>query len=69
MTNSAAVKAGVCLWSMNWSACSNIVVPKAGHCVLHLTRFTVRARLDTDVEVDYFRNGGILPYVLRKISR
>jgi aconitase A len=33
------------------------------------TRFPVRARLDTDVEVDYFRNGGILPYVLRKISR
>ncbi len=33
------------------------------------TSFTVQARLDTDVEVDYFRNGGILPYVLRKISR
>jgi aconitate hydratase len=32
-------------------------------------RFTVQARLDTDVEVDYFKNGGILPYVLRKISR
>jgi len=31
--------------------------------------FSVQARLDTDVEVDYFRNGGILPYVLRKISR
>ena len=31
--------------------------------------FTVQARLDTDVEVDYFKNGGILPYVLRKISR
>ncbi len=33
------------------------------------TSFGVQARLDTDVEVDYFRNGGILPYVLRKISR
>jgi aconitate hydratase len=33
------------------------------------TRFTVQVRLDTDVEVDYFKNGGILPYVLRKISR
>jgi aconitate hydratase len=32
-------------------------------------RFTVQSRLDTDVEVDYFKNGGILPYVLRKISR
>lgn len=29
--------------------------------------FTVTARLDSDVEVAYFRNGGILPYVLRKM--
>ena len=30
-------------------------------------RFEAVARLDTDVEVDYFNNGGILPYVLRKV--
>ncbi|SFM38677.1 aconitate hydratase AcnA [Thermodesulforhabdus norvegica] len=30
--------------------------------------FYVVARLDTDVEVDYYRNGGILNYVLRKIA-
>ena len=30
-------------------------------------RFEVTARLDTDIEVDYFRHGGIMPYVLRKI--
>jgi aconitate hydratase len=29
--------------------------------------FEVKARLDTEVDVDYFENGGILPYVLRKI--
>jgi len=29
--------------------------------------FEVIARLDTDVEVDYFQHGGILPYVLRKL--
>jgi aconitate hydratase len=29
--------------------------------------FQVTARLDTDVDVAYFNNGGILPYVLRKI--
>jgi aconitate hydratase len=29
--------------------------------------FEATARLDTDVEVAYFNNGGILPYVLRKI--
>jgi aconitate hydratase len=29
--------------------------------------FEVVVRLDTDVEVDYFENGGILPFVLRQI--
>ena len=29
--------------------------------------FQVTVRLDTDVDVAYFNNGGILPYVLRKI--
>ncbi len=28
--------------------------------------FTVRARLDTPVEAEYWRHGGILPYVLRR---
>ncbi|HQP10450.1 MAG TPA: aconitate hydratase, partial [Candidatus Omnitrophota bacterium] len=32
-------------------------------------RFTCRARLDTPVEIDYFRNGGILPTVLRKLAK
>ncbi|MCS7106598.1 MAG: aconitate hydratase AcnA [Acidilobaceae archaeon] len=30
-------------------------------------RFKVRARLDTPVEVEYFKHGGILKYVLRKM--
>ncbi len=30
--------------------------------------FTVLIRVDTPVEVEYFRNGGILPYVLRQIA-
>ena len=29
--------------------------------------FNATARLDTGVDVDYFENNGILPYVLRKI--
>ncbi len=33
----------------------------------HEVTFEVTARLDTDVDVDYFRHGGILPYVLRKL--
>jgi aconitate hydratase len=26
-----------------------------------------KVRIDTQIEVEYFRNGGILPYVLRQI--
>jgi aconitate hydratase len=29
--------------------------------------FAATARLDTEVDVDYFEHGGILPYVLRKL--
>lgn len=29
--------------------------------------FTVRIRLDTQPEITYFKNGGILHYVLRKL--
>lgn len=41
--------------------------------VLHITRnhktqnTKLRVRLDTPVEVEYYRNGGILPFVLRQI--
>jgi aconitate hydratase len=31
--------------------------------------FTVRARIDSAVELDYYRNGGILPTVLRQMAR
>jgi aconitate hydratase len=30
--------------------------------------FDVRTRIDTLVELDYYRHGGILPYVLRQLS-
>jgi len=29
---------------------------------------TVRLRIDTPIEVDYYRHGGILPFVLRAIT-
>jgi aconitate hydratase len=32
-------------------------------------RFEVAARLDGPIEVDYYRNGGILPAVLRRLAR
>jgi aconitate hydratase len=28
---------------------------------------TVRCRIDTPIEIDYYQHGGILPYVLRQI--
>ena len=31
-------------------------------------RFQVIVRIDTPVEIDYYRNGGILPTVLRKLA-
>ena len=31
-------------------------------------RFTVLCRIDTPVEIDYYRNGGILNAVLRRMA-
>jgi aconitate hydratase len=31
--------------------------------------FNVKVRLDTDVEIEYFKNGGILHYVLRRLAK
>jgi aconitate hydratase len=33
-----------------------------------VTRFQARVRIDTPNEVDYYRHGGILPYVLRRLA-
>jgi len=30
-------------------------------------KLTVKSRIDTGIEVDYFRHGGILPFVLRQL--
>jgi aconitate hydratase len=31
--------------------------------------FKARSRIDTPEELNYFKNGGILPYVLRNLAR
>jgi aconitate hydratase len=31
--------------------------------------FDVLCRLDTDVEIEYFKHGGILAYVLRNMAK
>jgi aconitate hydratase len=41
------------------------VVPEKGA----RRRFTVSCRIDTPNELDYFKSGGILPYVLRQLAR
>lgn len=33
-----------------------------------VTRFTARVRIDTPQEAEYYRHGGILPYVLRQLA-
>jgi aconitate hydratase len=33
-----------------------------------VTTFAAKVRIDTPNEVDYYRNGGILPYVLRRLA-
>ncbi len=33
------------------------------------TQFAVRCRVDTPVEVEYYRNGGVLPFVLRSMLK
>ena len=33
------------------------------------TTFAMRVRIDTPVEVDYYRNGGILHTVLRRLAK
>ena len=32
------------------------------------TTFEALVRIDTPVELEYYRNGGILPYVLRQLA-
>ena len=32
-------------------------------------RFQVKCRIDTPVEVEYHRHGGILPYMLRSLAK
>ncbi len=34
-----------------------------------VTEFSVISRLDTDIELEYYKNGGILPYVLREFLK
>ena len=41
----------------------------ATHANGRRTEFTARARIDTPVEAEYYRNGGILQTVLRKLAR
>jgi aconitate hydratase len=41
---------------------------RAEHASGGVKMFTVRVRVDTPTEADYYRHGGILPYVLRQLA-
>ena len=44
-----------------------LALPVAAHAADGTTiEFPVRARIDTPVELDYYRQGGILPLMVRK---
>jgi aconitate hydratase len=34
-----------------------------------VVELTARVRIDTPMEAEYYRHGGILPYVLRQLAR
>ena len=34
-----------------------------------MARFPVRCRIDNATEMDYFKAGGVMPYVLRNLAR
>lgn len=42
---------------------------KAVHPTGKVTDFQVEARLDSDIEIEYYKNEGILQYVLREYLR
>ena len=44
-----------------------LAVTRRGHGQQRPKKFTCKARIDTPVELDYYRNGGILQTVLRKL--
>jgi aconitate hydratase len=44
-------------------------VPKELTVRAGAVEFATRVRIDTPMEAEYFRHGGILPYVLRRLAR
>ena len=44
-------------------------VPKEITVRAGAVEFSARVRIDTPMEAEYFRHGGILPYVLRQLAR
>jgi aconitate hydratase len=45
------------------------IMVRAKHPEGTITEFETVARVDTPIEVEYLRNGGILHYVLRQMAR
>ena len=51
--------------------CNEMVTPEAAKEMMPQLRavqqIKVKSRIDTAIEVDYYKHGGILPYVLREL--
>src|SRR5690606_41191714 len=46
-----------------------ILQVRATHPSGKVTEFNVKARMDSPIEIEYFKHNGILQYVLREIGR
>jgi len=55
------------LIGLNHGAAKQVAV-RAVNAAGAVIEFSVKVRIDTPNEVDYYRNGGILPYVLRRLA-
>jgi aconitate hydratase len=56
--------------TFNVSGLAEAIGEPSKHAVVEASgkRFEVQVRLDTPMEAEYYRNGGILPYVLRQLA-
>jgi aconitate hydratase len=51
------------------TALNDGTTPKTVHVSAGGVEFDAVVRIDTPGEADYYRNGGIMPYVLRQLAR
>ena len=68
-SNLNQTKLGISVTSTNWTVPGNDVTVTATKTDGKKITFDTTCRIDTPVEVDYYRNGGILHTVLRHMAK